>query len=192
MSFSAAETSAPPVSSLAHPLDDFYARARMPLPSIESIPGGTVPQPFRKLLVHEGDMTPTLEAFYGSSIHVEVLQREQREDHYLRQVVLITDREERRVEFGAIKIFLARFPRAARNDILAERLPLGGILAKYNIPHSSRPKGFLRVRSDDFINRALGLTGAHSLYGRRNTLINPEEQSLAEIVEILPPVQPGR
>src|SRR3954470_18412942 len=117
MSFSAAETSAPLVTPYAHPLNEFYARAGRSLPSIELIPGGIVPQPYRKLLVHEGDMTPTLEEFYGSSIHVEVLQREQRDNSYLRQVVLITDRGEKRVEFGAIKIFLSLFPRAARNDI---------------------------------------------------------------------------
>jgi hypothetical protein len=33
----------------------------------------------------------------------------------------------------------------------------------------------------------LGLTGAHLLYGRRNSLVNPASESLAEIVEILPP-----
>ena len=44
-----------------------------------------------------------------------------------------------------------------------------------------------RVESDDFINRALQITGKHTLYGRRNTHFDTQERPLAEIVEILPP-----
>lgn len=178
-----------PVLSLSftHPLDDFYEHAGLNLPRIDVIPGPSVPQPYQQLLVHEGDMTPALEKFYGATIHLEVLRREQRGDFYFREVVLHTDDKDQRVEFGAIKMFLDLFPVAARHDILAERLPLGSILAKYKIQHNSRPKGYLRIHSDKFINQSLGLTGSHILYGRRNTLSNPEGHPLAEIVEILPP-----
>jgi chorismate-pyruvate lyase len=132
-------------------------------------------------------MTPMLEKFYGSTIHLEVLRSEKRGNFYFREVVLMTDDQNQRVEFGAIKIFLDLFPGSARGDILAERLPLGTILAKYKIEHTSRPKAFLKIQSDEFINLALGLTGKQLLYGRRNTLSNPDGHPLAEIVEILPP-----
>jgi hypothetical protein len=170
-----------------HPLDEFYANAGMRLPKIEIIPGGSIPEPYQRLLVHEGDMTPTLEAFHECTIHLDVIRREQRNGFYFREVVLVTDDETKAVEFGGIQIFLNLFPDAAQQEILAERLPLGTILAKYKIPHQSRPKGFLRITSDEFINRALRLNGTHILYGRRNTLSTPEEHPLAEIVEILPP-----
>ena len=39
------------------------------------------------------------------------------------------------------------------------------------------------------INEALRLSGANVLYGRRNTLYDPEGRPLAEIVEILPPAK---
>lgn len=174
--------------SLCYPLDDFYARAGLSLPKVEVVSGATVPSPYQQLLVHDGDMTPTLEAFHDGTIHLEVLRREQQDGFYLREVVLVTAAG-KRVEFGAIKIFLDLYPRGARNDILAESLPLGSILAKYKIAHTSRPKAFLKIPSDNFINRALGLTGKHVLYGRRNTLSNPEGHPLAEIVEILPPAE---
>ena len=45
----------------AYPLSDFYARAKLPLPRIEVIPGDEVPEPYKSLLVHENDMTPTLD-----------------------------------------------------------------------------------------------------------------------------------
>jgi chorismate-pyruvate lyase len=175
--------------SATHPLDDFYSHAGLKLPRIEIVPGHAVPQPYQQLLVHEGDMTPTLEKFHESAIHLEVLRSERHGDFYFREVVLRTDDEEERVEFGAIKIFLNLFPVPARTDILAERLPLGSILSKYRIEHTSRPKCFLRIESDEFINRALALSGNYILYGRRNTLSTLEGHPLAEIVEILPPAK---
>ena len=173
--------------SFSHPLDEFYEHAGRTLPKIEVVQGASVPEPYQRLLVHDGDMTPTLEKFYDATIHLEVLRREKRGNFYFREVVLMTDDLDERVEFGAIKIFLDLFPAAARSDILAERLPLGTILAKYKIAHTSRPKAFLRIQSDEFINLALGIAGKHTLYGRRNTLSNPDGHPIAEIVEILPP-----
>lgn len=170
-----------------HPLDEFYANAGLVLPRIDIVPGVAVPEPQKTLLVHQGDMTPTLEKFHESTIHLQVIRREKRGNFYYREVLLRTDDENKPVEFGAIKIFLDLFPVDARNDVLSERLPLGTILAKHNIPHLSRPKAYLRVTSDQHVNHALELTGQHQLYGRRNTLKTPDNQPLAEIVEILPP-----
>lgn len=177
------------VSPLVYPLDEFYARAGRPLPAIAAIPGSRVPQPYRSLLVHDRDMTPTLEDFHQRAIHLELLSRVHRDDFYFREVVLLLDGTDQPVEFGAIKIHLSVFPNAARREILEERLPLGHILAEHRIVHTSRPKAFLRVKSDDFMNGALRLQGACDLFGRRNTLLDPARHPIAEIVEILPPSQ---
>jgi chorismate-pyruvate lyase len=171
----------------AYPLDDFYAQAGLPLPVIEQIDGDKMQEPYRSLLVHRNDMTPTLEQFYQDQIHIRALNRNQRNSLYFREVVLELDTTGQPVEFGAIKMMLDLFPADARQLILAEREPLGHILATCNVVHSSRPKAYLRIQSDDFINQALRLTGEHTLYGRRNTLFDPQNQALAEIVEILPP-----
>lgn len=181
--------SKPLVLPFAHPLDELYAHVGLTLPHIEPIPGHEMPQPYQQLLVHEGDMTPTLEAFFESTLHLDVLRREQRGDFYFREVLLLTDDTNTVVEFGAIKINLALFPTAARQEILRERIPLGTILGRHNVKHTSRPKAFLKVISDDFINNSLGLLATHTLYGRRNTLSNLEQHPLAEIVEILPPIK---
>jgi chorismate-pyruvate lyase len=175
------------VSPFAYPLDEFYAQAGRKLPVIESIAGESVPEPYRSLLVHNNDMTPTLEAFHGEKIHLEVLSRQHRDDFYFREVVLLLDGTERPVEFGAIKINLALFPPGARREILEERWPLGHVLQQHKIVHSSRPKAFLRVAADPFIRSALKLADQPVLYGRRNTLTDSMQRSLAEIVEILPP-----
>ena len=161
----------------------------MVLPRISQVPGHEVPPPYRQLLVHEGDMTPTLEAYFESSIHLDVLRREQRGDFYYREVLLLTDDANTAVELGAIKIWLNFFPAGARQEILRERLPLGTILARYNLRHLSRPKAFLKVSSDSFINSKLGLQRPEILYGRRNTLSSLDHHPFAEIVEILPPIK---
>ena len=172
---------------IAYPLDDFYAQQGLALPRIEAVSGGEVPEPYRALLVHQDDMTPTLEKFHGAKLHLTVMRSQRRGDFYFREVMLSLDGSNRPVEFGAIKMNLALFSPAARKLILEEREPLGHILRECAVAHASRPKAYLRVASDDFINRALNITGTHTLYGRRNTHFDTQQRALAEIVEILPP-----
>jgi chorismate-pyruvate lyase len=177
------------VLPFAYPLDEFYALANRELPPIEQVPGDEVPEPYRSLLVHQHDMTPTLETFHADRIHLKVISRQHRGDFYFREVVLLTERAQKPVEFGAIKINLALFPAPARRLILEEQEPLGTILAESKISHTSRPKAFLQLQADAFIKGALKLRGAPVLYGRRNTLFDPQQRALAEIVEILPPAE---
>ena len=174
---------------MAHPLDEFYAQMGLTLPPLEEVDGEAVPQPYRRLLVHHHDMTPTLENFHERDIHLRLLGRRRKRDQYFREVVLLLDGSDEPVEFGAIKINLNLFKPEAREQILEERRPLGHILQECGVKHSSRPRAFLRLASDRFINEALRLTGANVLYGRRNTLLDLQERPLAEIVEILPPAQ---
>ncbi len=175
------------VMPIAYPLDDFYARAHLTLPPIKKVRGEDVPEPWRSLLVHHDDMTPTLEAFHGQTIHIRVLRSETREVYYFREVVLHLDGTGEPVEFGAIKINLALFPPQARKLVLEEHEPLGHILKSRGIAHTSRPKAFFQIKSDALINGALALPASTILYGRRNTLSDSQHRPLAEIVEILPP-----
>ena len=64
--------------NFAYPLSDFYRRAKLPAPRLETIPGDEVPEPYKSLLVHKNDMTPTLEQFHNSRIHLELLGRDRR------------------------------------------------------------------------------------------------------------------
>jgi chorismate-pyruvate lyase len=171
----------------SYPLDEFYARSGLTLPPLEQIDGQVVPEPYKTLLVHERDMTSTLESFHGAGVHLRMLGTARKGGDYFREVLLVLDGSERPVEFGAIQIHIDRFPEETRKEILQERFPLGHVLKDHNITFLSRPQAFLRIASDKLINEVLGLHGAHVLYGRRNTLLNPAGESLAEIVEILPP-----
>lgn len=173
---------------VAHPLNEFYARARQPLPPLQVIDAEEIPEPFKQLLVHESDMTSTLEHFHEQRVHLRVLSRQTAGNAYSREVVLELDQTTTPVEFGAIKIHLKGFPLAARERILDEHWPLGRILKEFAIPYLSRPKAYLRIASDRLISGALQLSGTHRLYGRRNTLSDSAGNPLADIVEILPPI----
>lgn len=181
-------TGIPKVMPHAYPMDELYAEDGQPLPDIEVIGGHTVPPPFHGLLVHTRDMTQTLEQHRGMEIHLRVLRRRMRDDTYLRESLLLLEDGDTVVEFGAIRINLDFFPPPARRAILEEHFPLGHLLHEYRIPFESRPKAFLRIHTDAFMNGLFGLTGSHTLYGRRNTLMDGRQQVLAEVVEILPPM----
>lgn len=175
-------------TQIAHPLDEFYARARQPMPALEFVDAEDLPAPCKQLLVHQNDMTSTLEHFHEARIHIRPLNRHQTEHTYSREVVLELDGTNTPVEFGAIKIYLPAFPSQARERIVEAQAPLGRILKEFDIAYVSRPKAFLRIASDRLISGALRINGTHRLYGRCNRLSDPKGNPLADIVEILPPI----
>ncbi|HEX3989472.1 MAG TPA: hypothetical protein VHZ30_08560 [Verrucomicrobiae bacterium] len=158
-----------------------------PAPMLRRIEKGKMPEPYHSLLVHQSDMTSTLENFYQEQLHIEAVARRTVENEYYREVVLVLDRSGKRVEYGAIKIMLDLFPIDARQEILRERQPLGRILNVFGVVFTSRPRAYLRMDSDRFITGALQLKKRDMLFGRRNTLLDEWGRPLAEIVEILPP-----
>src|SRR6266568_3807254 len=113
---------------LAHPLDEFYLQMGLALPPLQQVDGEAVPQPYKQLLIHHDDMTPTLEKYYGRDIHLRLLSRRRKGSGYFREVVLLLDGTNQPVEFGAIKIDLERLEADARRQILEEQRPLGHIL----------------------------------------------------------------
>jgi chorismate-pyruvate lyase len=180
-------TSRAPELDLFYPLNEFYDQAGLPLPTVIGVAAGDVPEPYKSLLVHDRDMTPTLADAYGRGIQLRVLKHMLRDDVFSRQIVLVLEDDQRPVVFGAIKIYLQHFPDEARRLVLEMKQPLGTILQTQNIAHTSRPEAYIKVTADAAINSALGLTGSLLLYGRRNALWNASHQALAQVVEILPP-----
>jgi chorismate-pyruvate lyase len=179
--------SSPSERSILHPLDDFYRVAGRPLPPHQSVTPSDLPEPARTLLVHNRDMTSTLEQFHQGRIHLRVLSFQNDGIQVRRQVVLRLDQSEIPVEFGATWVNLDRFAEPWRSQIVASQRPLGGILNASGQRYVSRPSAFFRIIADDFLQQALGLTHAVALFGRQNTLRTPEGLEIAGIVEILPP-----
>ena len=148
--------------------------------------GEALPQPYRALLEHDRDLTPTLEAHHQSPLHIRVLQSEQPGKSYHRRVVLITA-EGRAVSQGEIEIHLDRLPSPIVDHVLAGKKPLGGILRDERFPHQSRPQAFFALDSTPDLESMFGFTGPAVLYGRRNHLLTADGEVFAEVLEILAP-----
>ena len=188
--------SAPPASAPARHfpawaalLKRFYNQAGQPLPKLARLRGDEIPQPYHDLLVHSSDMTGTLERFYDQPVGLAVLGRQTKSDTYLREVVLHIADDAQRVEYGVIQIYLDHFPPAARRRVLAEQSPLGSILHSEGIGHLSWPQAFFCVQSDAHIGTVLRLRQECQLYGRRNVLLDGSRRLLADVIEVLAPVE---
>ncbi len=181
------------IANIIYPLDDFYQSHGRVLPRIEAIAGVEMPEPYRSLLAHTNDMTPTLEKYCDSKIHLRLLEmfEVEEEEALYRQVVLLANGDETPMEFGAIRINLAGFEDEPMRLIREGYRPLGSIMADYEITHENNPNAFFRIESDVMTREAFGLEKDEMLYGRHNVLSWPNGEILAEVVEILPPILPG-
>lgn len=171
------------------PLAGFYTTAGKPLPGIREIAAAEMPDPYRRLLVHDRDMTTTLESFHGVRTHLRLLSSKSDGGVYRREVVLVLAGFEKPVEFGAVAIHLELLPSDARQAVMNAQRPLGGVLVGCGVKFTSRPKAFISIEPDEIISKVLELERrATTLYGRCNALLDAQGRVLADIVEILPPV----
>ena len=171
-----------------HPLSEFYVQQAQPLPATEPLPPEEIPEPYRGLLAHEIDMPRRLGEHYGQTIRLRVVRTHLDVEAYMRQVVLVRE-DEKPVQCGAIKIYLTRFSDEAQKLILEEKLLLDGIMRRFNILFVSKPEVFFRVSPDGVMKKLLDLADERELFGRRNVYLNTEQETYAEILEILAPTE---
>jgi len=176
-----------PEVDLLYPLSLFRRHNDAPVPLYDIVPPEAVPEPYRKLLVHHGDMTSRLETFHRGTIVLTVLHRERKKSAYLREVVLRIDETDLPVEYGAIEIVLDALPPAVQEKILEAHLPFGGLLNTFRVKYRSRPKAFIRLGADPFMSELFEVDQPHDFYGRCNELLGDDERVLARIVEVLRP-----
>jgi hypothetical protein len=174
------------IDSLFYPLSEFYRELQLPLPEIRQVAPDELPEPYRRLLVHGCDMTPTLETAHGGTIGLRVVMCAIHENVANRVVALVLQ-DGGTVGMGAIRIFLEHLPAAARKSVVDRREPFGTILRNNSVTHQSRPVAYFQVRADSMIGDALATQNSPVVYGRRNTIWNSSGNALAEVVEILPP-----
>ena len=168
------------------PLHFFYEKEDVDLPDFHFLEGNEVPYPYRSLLVHENDMTPTLAAFHHSKLYLKVLAHESTDEFVMRLVSLHSKASDKAVEYGAIAIQLGGLEAKVKELVVAGEIPLGAILGEYSVVHRGSPTAYFSVPSDSLISAALGQAPGEVLYGRCNQLIDGEGMVFADIVEILP------
>ena len=146
-----------------------------------------MPEPYRSLLVHEGDMTSRLEAHHERSIKVSRLRSSNNGKLYFREVMLQTEPDDKPTEYGAIEVNLNALPEEARALVLEAQQPLGGFSTITGYPIRA-PRAFLKVVPDGPIVEAFGTVEADYLFGRSNVISGFNEEVIAQIVEILAPL----
>lgn len=147
-----------------------------------------VVEPYRKLLVHDRDMTSALERFHEDAITLEILQARHSEGGYFREVVLRTAGVGMPVEYGLIEIELEAFRSGHQAAIVEGRQPLGGLLNETGMSYRSAPLGFFRVKAGVLGGVFSASSDGAEHFGRYNQLISDNGTRLARIIEILPAI----
>lgn len=175
------------------PFIAFYREEGVPPPRLGSVSPGDMLEPYRRLLVHERAMTPTLEAFLGQRLTLRVLCSREEGDTLWRQVVLVGAGDGAPVELGAVRIDLACFDTTPRELLREGRTPLGTLLREFKVAYVCRPTAFFSVEADARVLGALELgSGTQPLFGRCNRILTPDGRVMADVVEVLAPVLAAR
>jgi len=168
-----------------YPLGVVYAQAGIAPPSTRPIAPQRIPLPYRSLLVHERDMTVTLEAHFGGRVTIRALSTFRKGSSYYRRVLLVQEYSARPVEMGAVRIDLAAFRPRVRELILQNRIPLGRLLRDGRVDYRSLPTVFLAVTPNPEMMGVFWMREARTLYGRQ-TEMSIDGRKVGDIVEILP------
>ena len=145
-----------------------------------------MPEPYRTLLVHNNDMTQTLQTYHGEETALKVHQSKHDGTDYLREVCLVLAPHGTAVEYGAICLHLASFSDAMREAILDNTQPLGALIASQQLKVTHTPGPYFSVQPDARILNLLNLQQVSTLYGRCNTIRLSDNTPVAQVVEILP------
>jgi len=170
---------------LIYPLDAVLKRAGVEPPKVKAIAPDEIPFPYRSLLVHDDDMTLTLERHFGDRVVLRPLSTFSSGRSYFRRVLLVQEYSGHPVEMGAIRMRLDAFGPKLRSQILRNQVPLGRILRDGRFKYTNRVRAFLAVTPSPEMMGVFWMREPKILYGRRNE-IHRDNTKIADIVEVLP------
>jgi chorismate-pyruvate lyase len=173
--------------SILFPLDVVYEWSGVLKPDARTVSPYDIPLPYRSLLVHESDMTMTLEQHFGNRIGLRVLSTFFRGGWYYRRVLLVQEYSGRPVQMGAIRMDLGVFSRRIRAQILSNEVPLGRILRDARVDFRSQAKVYVAVTPNSEMMGVFWMREPRTLYGRQTEVLY-RGQHIGDIVEVLPPV----
>lgn len=174
-----------PTTNPLYPLDVTYRRAGLEPPKVSLVEPKDIPLPYQSLLVHDIDMTLTLERHFGGQIALRPLSTFTNRGSYFRRVLLAQEYSGQPVEMGAIRMKLDAFGMTVRRKILQNTIPLGRILRDGHVDYVSRVKTFLVVEPNPEMMGVFWMREPRPLYGRRTELIR-QGRKIGDIVEVLP------
>ena len=144
-----------------------------------------IPPPYRSLLVHDTDMTITLERHFGGPVALRALSTFTSGAWYFRRVLLVQEYSGRPVEMGAIRIKLEAFGPRLKKQILRNEIPLGRILRDGGFEYVSHAMAFLAITPNPEMMGVFWMRESKTLYGRRTEIVR-DDTKIGDIVEVLP------
>jgi hypothetical protein len=157
------------------------------IPSASVIPGGDVPEPHHKLLVHTHHMTVTVEQFYSQPVNVAVLESRLDGSDYARKILLTLRDTGTVVQFGIVQLDLDLLAPKVRDEITAQQTPLGRVLIRNNVFRRVQPTAYLRVTPNAAMCDWFGLTEPKETYGRLGVIFCDGKPAIV-VLEVLAPV----
>jgi hypothetical protein len=150
----------------------------------EPVEGAALPEPFRRLLVHQDHMTTRLTDYFGGPLALQVLSERLDGEQYAREVVLRLAAGGRVIEYGIARINLAMTGSEVRRQILERRTPLGDILVRHRVLRLIEPRWFMRFHAGARALRYFAPGTTPSGYGRLAT-IHCNGVPTVELLEVL-------
>ena len=157
------------------------------MPRVKVVSPHQIPLPYRSLLVHDDDMTLTLERHFGDRLVLRPLSTFSSGHSYFRRVLLVQEYSGRPVEMGAIRLRFDAFSQRLLDKIQRNRIPLGRILRDGRFQYKSEAKAFLAVTPNPEMMGVFWMRESRVLYGRRTEIIR-QGTKIGDIVEVLPMV----
>lgn len=162
----------------------FFGDSEVPL--ARAVGAGSVPPPYRSLLVHNGHMTEVLERQFGGMLSVHPYRIRRENDLYGRRIDLRISGREAPVMTGIMIFNLALVAAQVRDEIVRAESPLGEILIRHRILRRVASDAFLQFDPDDPLVGRFGLKDARPAYGRLAT-IDCDQRPAVDLLEIVCP-----
>ncbi len=157
------------------------------LASAEHVPASTVPEPYQSMLVHEHHMTVTMENYHRCSVEVRVLDRQQQDGNYTREILLLKQGTDEVVQFGIVRFNFEYVTEDVRQEIIDEKTPLGRVLIQHNVLRHIDLGAILKVETGPRLSEYFACPEKTVTYGRLATIFCNNRPAV-DLLEISSPL----
>ncbi|MCA9059442.1 MAG: hypothetical protein KDA85_13135 [Planctomycetaceae bacterium] len=160
-----------PLIELQELVDLFPEPADQPLfLSAEHVAREATPEPYHRMLVHEHHMTITMEAYHDCTVDVDVLDSRFENELYLRKIILRKSGTDNSVQYGIVRFNFDYVTPAVREEILAQKTPLGRVLIQHNVLRHIDLGAIIRFTAGAGMSKYLPIEPGQVTYGRMATI----------------------
>jgi len=153
----------------------------------EYVARSLVPEPYRRMLVHDHHMTVTMEEYHGCPVDVHVLARKQDGDTYSRKILLTKHGTDDVVQFGLVRFNFQYVTPAVREEIVSESIPLGRVLINHNVLRHIDLGAILQITAGPALAKYLQMNVGEVTYGRLATIFC-DRRPAVDLLEVSAPL----